>query len=120
MGRIDRVNQTIKREVGQILQRELSDPRMMLVTVTKVDVTKDLQNARIYFSVMGDQPDITNVTDALNRASGVVRRLVGQAVRMRYTPKIEFVYDDSIAYSDRIERAIQEIHDANGKSSQDD
>lgn len=120
MGRMERVNQQMKREISLILQQEMSDSRLTFVTVTGVTVSPDLHVARVRFSTLGGDKQLQAVQEALDRASNFIRRLVGERVRLRLTPKIEFVYDDSIAYSDRIERAIQEIHDANGKTAQDD
>ena len=119
MGRMERVNQQMKREISLILQKDISDPRLMFVTITGVTVSPDLHVARVRFSTLGGDKQLLAVQESLDRASGFIRRLIGERIRLRLTPKIEFVYDDSIAYSDRIERTIQEIHDANSKSPQD-
>jgi ribosome-binding factor A len=109
MDRIDRINETMKREISQLLQREFQDPRFMFVTITTVDVSRDLQQAVVSYSVLGDEKQRKDIGDALDRLKGYVRKMIGQRVRMRYTPEIKFVYDRSIEYSIRIEETLAEI-----------
>lgn len=109
MDRINKVNQAIKREVSDILNTELQDPRFRFVTITAAEVSRDLQYAKIFYSVLGDEQKAIQAQEALNSASGHVRKLVGQRVRMRYTPQIEFIFDRSIEHSIRIENAIERI-----------
>ena len=120
MGRIDKVNQAVKREVSSIIHGELKDPRLQFVTITQVEVTKDLQHAKIYFSVLGDQKSAEKADLGLNSAKGFVRRLVGQRIRMRYTPEIEFIYDRTVEYGVRIEQALEEIKHESEHDHQDD
>ena len=107
MDRIKRINEMIKREIGAILLEEVRDPRLKFVTITDVQVSKDLQHAKVSYSFLGN--DKQAIEEALENARGFVRRLVGQRVIMRYTPEIQFVYDKSIEYSDRIEQTLEEI-----------
>ncbi len=109
MNRMDKINQRIKREVGDIVLKELKDPRLEFVTISQVEVTRDLHYAKVYFSVLGNQEQVEKVQTGLSSARGFVRKLIGQRVRLRYTPDIEFIYDHSIEYSARIEAALQEI-----------
>lgn len=109
MSRMDRINETMKREIGLIVTAEVKDPRLEFVTITQVEVTRDLQHARIFFSVLGDQQKIVRAQEGLNSAKGFIRRLIGQRIRMRFTPDIEFVYDRSLEYSARIEKTLEEI-----------
>ena len=118
MARIDKINQQVKREVGRIIQEELSDPRLQFVTITEADVSKDLRNARISFSVLGDMSQIHAAQQALDRAKGMVRRLLGQRVELRYLPDLFFVYDQSIEMSARIEETLKEIKNENDADSQ--
>lgn len=110
MSRIDRVNERIKREVGDILLKELKDPRLQFVTITHAEVSKDLQHAKVYFSVLGSQVKAEKAQEGLNAAKGMIRSLLGERIQMRYTPDIVFFYDDSIEYGARIEAKIEEIH----------
>jgi len=111
MGRIDRVNQQVKREIGRILQQELSDPRLQFVTITEVDVSRDLHNARIRFSVLGEADQVRAAQDGLESAKGMIRRLLGQCMNMRHTPELFFIYDESIKTGARIEETLKEIRD---------
>ncbi|MBF0479265.1 MAG: 30S ribosome-binding factor RbfA [Candidatus Omnitrophica bacterium] len=111
MSRMDKVNEQVKREISLIVQQELGDPRMQFVTITKVEVSADLRNARVFFSVMGTVPQTEAVGEALEKASGVIRRHLGQRIEMRYLPALNFIFDKSIAESIRLEKAMQEIQD---------
>lgn len=115
MARIERINAMIKREIGQMLIEDVRDPRLKFVTVTGVDVSKDLQHAKVFYSVLGQ--DRSAAQAALESAKGFVRKLVGQRVVMRYTPQIEFIFDQSIEYSDRIEQTLEEINRNKGTES---
>lgn len=107
MDRIKRINEMIKREISVLLLEEIRDPRLKFVTITDVEVSKDLQHAKVFYSYLGN--DRKGVEDALDKAKGFVRRHVGHRVVMRYTPEIQFFYDQSIEYSDRIEQTLEEI-----------
>lgn len=117
MERMDRVNQMMKREVSNIIQRELGNPQLSFVTVVAVDVSKDLRKAVVYFSVLGDDKRIEEASEALVSTEGYVRRLLGKRIRLRYTPKIEFVYDPSLDYGARIERTLRDIKGISSGSS---
>lgn len=110
MGRIDKINQQVKREIGRIFQEDLSDPRLGFITITKVDVSPDLKNGKIHFSVLGTQENISQAQEILNRASGMIRKLLSQRMDLRSTPMLRFVYDESVAASARIEETLQEIN----------
>ena len=119
MGRIERINEMIKREISVMLLEEIRDPRLKFVTIISVDVSKDLQHAKVFYSVLGH--NLKAAEEALENAKGFVRRLVGQRVVMRYTPQIDFIYDRTIEYSDRIEQTLQEINRrSNEKNSRGD
>ena len=111
MNRMDKVNAQIKREIGtMILMGEINDPRLKFVTITYAQVSKDLQYAKVGFSILNNTPEeIKNVQQGLNSARGYVRKLIGERVKMRFTPEINFVYDHSMEYSDQIHRTLEEI-----------
>jgi len=113
MSRIYRVNQLIKREISKIIQSKLEDPRLRMVTITQVDVSRDLRQARVSFSVLGDSKNADTALEGLNNARGYIRKLVGQGVRLRHVPEMDFIYDKSIEYSARIDQTLKEIHDKN-------
>ena len=109
MERMGRVNQMMKREISNILQREVQEPRLNFVTITSVVVSPDLHTARVNFSVMGSVDKTSEIKDALNKASGFIRRYIGKRIKLRFTPELEFFYDPSIEYSVRVEQTIQKI-----------
>jgi ribosome-binding factor A len=111
MGRIEKVNQQVKREIGRIILQELSDPRLQFVTITGADVSRDLRNARIRFSVLGEEKQMQAALQGLEGAKGMIRRLLGQSMNMRHTPELFFIYDQSVEMSVRIEETLKEIHD---------
>lgn len=111
MERIKKVSQQVKREIGRILQRELGDPRLQFVTITEVDVSRDLRSAKILFSVLGENDQRHAAQQGLEGARGMIRKLLGQNMKMRFTPELFFVYDQSVEMSARIEETLKEIHD---------
>jgi len=117
MGRMERVNEQMRREVSIMLRQDFQDPRLLLVTILHVEVSKDLRHAVIYYSVLGDDKKVVEVGGVLEKVRGYVRKLVGERVPMRYTPEIRFEYDQSVAYGARIEKMLEEIHaeDQEGK-----
>jgi ribosome-binding factor A len=109
MGRMAKVNQLMKREISTILQREVQDPRVEFVSITGVTVSPDLHVARVNFSVLGDEKKKEEATKALDSARGYIRRLIGKRISLRYTPDLEFIYDNSLEYSARMEQTLEEI-----------
>lgn len=120
MERMDRVNQQFKREVSQIIHQDLADPRLRFVTVTRADVSRDLQNAKIYFTALGDEQQVQEAQKGLESARGMIRRLIGQRIKMRYTPDILFAYDKSAGFQSSIEETIAQIRNENAQSPSDD
>ena len=108
--RVSRVGEQIKKELSQILQTELKDPRVGFVTVTGVDVTNDLSQARVYISVMGDDTQKEETLRALDKAQGFLRSELGRRIRLRQIPELLFKFDTSIEYGSRIEQLLQEIN----------
>ena len=111
MERVDKVNEKIKREISELIRKEMQDPRLQFVTVTQVETSKDLRHARISYSVLGSVKDAEYADGKLNGAKGFLKKLLGSTLSMRFTPDIYFVYDKSIDYSIQVEKAIKEIHD---------
>ncbi len=94
--RINRINEEIQKELSSLF-RELKDPRVQggMVTVTHVDTTSDLRYCRVFVSVL-DKTQEKDVLKGLKSAAGYLRRELGQAVKLRYTPELQFTADDSI------------------------
>ena len=105
MNRIPKVEEAIKETVALILQRELKDPRVGLVTVTRVKATPDLQHALVFFSVLdAEQADLTQA--GLTRAAPYVRRLLGERLRLRFTPELKFHFDPSVEGGIRVQKIL--------------
>ncbi len=110
--RPDRVGDQIRVEVSDLLAREVHDPGIGFVTITRVQVTADLQIARVYYTALGDAAARRSSAKALNRAAPFLRHQVGQRLRLRRVPALEFVFDESIERQERFERLLNEIHEA--------
>jgi len=108
--RPDRVADQIRGELALMLAREVHDPGIGFVTLTRVQVTPDLQLARVYYTTLGDDTARRNSERALGRATPFLRRQIGSRLRLKRTPEITFVYDDSIAGQDRIEQILNDLH----------
>jgi ribosome-binding factor A len=110
--RPDRVADQIRSELALLLTREVHDPGLGFVTLTRVRVSPDLQQARVHYTVLGDDKARTSSARALDRASSFLRRQIGSRLRLKRVPELVFSYDDSVAGQDRIERILNELHAA--------
>ena len=109
--RPERVADQIRAEVSSMIARDLQDPGIGFMTITRVEVSPDLQHARVYYTTLGDPAARTNTGKALERASSFMKRQIGQRLRLRRAPQLEFVFDESIAHQDRVEQLLQELRD---------
>jgi ribosome-binding factor A len=107
--RPDRVGEEIRHEISQLLSREVHDPGVGFVTVTRVTVSADLQHARVFYTLMGDERAKRDCQRALVRATPFLRRGIGQRVRLRRVPDLTFEFDRGVEHQDRIERILLEI-----------
>jgi ribosome-binding factor A len=108
--RADRVADQIRSEIAQLLARDVHDPGIGFVTLTRVQVTPDLQQARVFYTALGDEKTRRNSGLALERAAPFLRRQIGSRLRLRRVPELRFTYDESIEGQDRIERLLNELH----------
>jgi ribosome-binding factor A len=118
--RADRVADQLRSELAELLSREVHDPGIGFVTLTRVHITPDLHAARVYYTSMGDQASRRATERALDRATPFLRRQIGSRLRLRRVPELTFVYDDSIAGQDRIERLLGELRAGSSHPSDDD
>ena len=110
--RPDRVGDQIRQELSEILTRgEVHDPGIGFITLTRVQVTPDLQLARVFYTSLGDADARKETARALTRATGFFRRQIGARLQLRRVPELEFRFDESIANQDRIEQILREIHE---------
>ena len=107
--RPDRVADQIRSELALMLARELHDPGIGFVTITRVQVSPDLQHARVYYTALGDDKARQSSDRALHRAIPFLRRQIGSRLRLKRVAELEFIYDQSIAGQDRIEQLLNEI-----------
>ena len=115
--RPDRVADQIRAEVTTMIARELHDPGVGFVTVTRVEVSPDLQHARVFYTSLGDPTAQKNTARALDRASGFMRRQIGQRLGLRRAPELHFTFDDSVGHQDRVEQLLKEIADEQSAAS---
>ncbi len=117
--RLDKLAEEIKREISAILTEEVKDPRISMVSVTRVEVSNDLGAARVMLSVFGDEKKQAEVMQALEKARGFIRTELSNRIRLRQTPEINFRLDRSIEHSIRISSIIDELKsDRSGGSEQ--
>ena len=109
--RTDRISDIIRREVSDIIFREVSDPRLSFVTITHVRVSKDLKNARIYFTTIKEGEELKAILEGLKSASGFVQRKLGSRIHLKYTPRISFVYDSSIENGSRMDKILKDLEE---------
>lgn len=115
MQRSERVAEAIKKEVSNIIHHELKDPRLGFITITQVELTRDLRYAKIFFSVLGKDEERKKSKEALDSALGFIRKLIAERINLRFAPEITFRDDRSTEYSVRIEEILQEINNAQGE-----
>ena len=109
--RPDRVGDQIRQEVTQLLARNVQDPGIGFITVTRVKLTPDLQLARIFYTSIGDDAQKRETVKALERVKPFLRRQISQRIRLRRAPELEFQYDDSIADQENVERLLEQVRE---------
>jgi len=108
--RVDRIEEQLRIELSQILEREVQDPRVRLVTVTHVKVSPDLRHARVFVSSLGGNEERKRVLQGLKSAAGYARRSLGQRLHhLRRIPELTFDYDDALERETRIEQLLDQI-----------
>ncbi|MDD5217076.1 MAG: 30S ribosome-binding factor RbfA [Candidatus Omnitrophica bacterium] len=112
--RTARVAHLIQKELSQLILTRIKDPRLGFVTVTHVDITPDLKYATVFYSVMGNDKIKEDSQLALSKASGFLQHEIGDILKLRYTPKLLFKFDDSLDQGFAIDRVLKEIKDKEG------
>lgn len=108
--RASRVGDQIREELAELLRREVHDPGIGFLTITHVKVSPDLQQARVYYTTIGDDNARKESARALGRAAPFLRRQIGQRLRLKRVPELTFFYDEAIEKGDRIERILLELN----------
>src|SRR5436309_5905926 len=116
--RIDRIEEQLRIELSEIIEREIQDPRIGLTTVTGVKVTPDLHNARVFVTVLGDATQRTKALEGLRSAGSFIRRSLSKRLHhMRRIPELSFDYDETVEKGIRIEELLDQIkHEGNSGS----
>ncbi len=110
-----RVASELQHEVSALLARGLKDPRVTgFVTVTGAKMSPDLREATVYVSIHGDDATREQTLEGLRAAAGYLQREVARRLKLRYTPHLRFVYDESVAEGDHIERLLKEVKEKEG------
>ncbi len=107
--RQDRLGQQLQREIAVIVQRELKDPRLGFVTITKVELSKDLSHAKVGFSCIGSDQERALAQDALDRSAGFIRNLLGKRFHIRVIPALSFRYDHSAEHSIELSEKLDRL-----------
>ncbi|OJF95220.1 30S ribosome-binding factor RbfA [Alkalibacterium sp. 20] len=108
--RVGRVSQEIQKEVTDILRKRVRDPRVDGVNVTGVEVTGDLQQATIYYSTLSeDEASVSETQTGLDKATGLVRKELGNRLSLYKTPELTFSRDESVAYGSKIDQLLNKI-----------
>lgn len=111
--RSDRVADLLKKEIADLVFRRVKDPRVAGVTISGVEVSDDLKHARVFYCVMGQSANEDakkNAASGLDKARGFVRQELGRRLSLRYIPQLQFQYDNSFEYGDKIEKLLKELH----------
>jgi ribosome-binding factor A len=110
--RPDRVGDQIRQELSELLSRgAVHDPGIGFITLTRVKVSPDLQQARVYYTSMGDAQARRETAKALARATPFLKRQVGGRLQLRRVPELQFQFDESIAHQDRVEQILRDLHE---------
>ncbi len=114
--RSDKVADLIRKEVSELFVKTVKDPRIGLITITKVRVTSDCRLARIHFSVPGSTEERKKTIEGLDSAKGYIRRELARRVNLRYTPELRFEFDPSIEYSIHIGEVLHALQGERGET----
>lgn len=106
--RSSRVAEQIRRELAELIQLEVKDPRIGLITLTGVEISPDYAHAKVFFTTLKGEAGVTEILAGLRAASGFLRRELGRRVRIHTLPELHFAYDRSVEQGDRLSRLIDE------------
>jgi ribosome-binding factor A len=110
--RPERVGAQVQQLLAEVFARGMSDPRIGFVTITGVKMSPDLREARVYWTVHGDEEQKKHTAKGLENARSFLRREIGAGLKLRVVPNLHFSYDEAIDRGERIERLLKEMHDA--------
>jgi ribosome-binding factor A len=109
--RIERVNTLIRKEISELIQQQLRDPRLdSFVAVTEVHTSPDLRHAKVFVSSLGGRQEEHKILEVLNAAAGYLRTELAHTIRLRRMPELSFAWDDSIEHGDHILQMLDEVN----------
>jgi ribosome-binding factor A len=108
--RSERIGELILAEIADLLTREIKDPRIGFVTFTRVEMSDDLRHAQVFVSSFGAEPEKARTLQGLSSATGYIRRRLGRALHLRYTPELSFLLDGSLEHGAKIAQIIRQLH----------
>ena len=114
MSRLNKVNEELRHQIVSIIQKDIDNPHIGFITITKVEATPDLRIARVYFTTIETDKSFEETLNGLRRSAGFVRKLLGKRMRIKFTPEIKFIYDGINTKANRIDEIIEEIHKEKG------
>ena len=106
---IEKLNSEFQRKLSIIIQREVKDKQIGFITITEVKIKPDLSNAIVYFTTLNKEGRKDNALNALNRAKGFIKRQLAEATSIRHIPELEFKYDTSLDYGNKIDKLLTDI-----------
>ena len=115
-----RLGDQIQRDLAELIRRELKDPRVGLVTITSVDVSRDLSHAKVYVSSLAEQGGHSATVEALQHAAGFLRARLGHELRVRQVPELHFVYDESVERGIRLSQLIDAAVESDRRNPKDE
>jgi len=116
--RMEKVNRQIQKLVMAIIQKEIDDPDMDFLSITRVETTKDLQESRVYYSLL-NEANFAKAKEILDRMRGFIRGNLAKKIRLKVLPELHFIPDDSMKYSVDIYRRIEEIKKSEEKNEEE-
>ncbi|MDO5036839.1 MAG: 30S ribosome-binding factor RbfA [Tissierellia bacterium] len=115
--RVQRISEEIRKEISSIIQNDIKDPRMPdMISVPRVEVTRDLSYARIMISILGSDKQKEDALEGLNNAKGFIKKELGRAIRLPSMPELIFELDESIEKNIEFEQLIESLKDGDGQN----
>jgi ribosome-binding factor A len=108
--RSERLGELILAEISDLITRDIKDPRVGFVTFTRVEMSDDLRYAKVFVSSLGSEQEKARTLQGLSSATGYIRRHLGRALHLRYTPEITFLIDESLEHGAKIAQLLRQLH----------
>jgi ribosome-binding factor A len=108
--RSERLGELVLAEISNLIAREIKDPRIGFVTFTRIDMSEDLRHAKVFTSIMGSAAEKARALQGLTSATGYIRRHLGRALHLRYTPELTFLIDESLEQGAKIAQILRQLH----------